>query len=132
AHHPAAAPDYHRPGPRIMDLHFAVGSGVPTHKSGILAGQNAFTEDPVGLGHHLAERQRHAGQAAEQSVQLRHQHGGSHPLAGNVTQDEEKLPIGGYQVAIVAADWADRSIVITGLPATSAQVRLRQKSSLYL
>ncbi len=51
---------------------------------------------------------------------------------GNVAQCEEEFSIGRDQVAVVAADWTKRRIVITGLPAAGKQAEPRQEVSLDL
>src|SRR5439155_13050953 len=57
---------------------------------------------------------------------------GGDAFTRDVTEGEEKLPIGWDQVAIIAADGADRCVVITGFPTASMQARLRQQFALYL
>src|SRR5215831_6781346 len=105
-----------------MDFHFAAGIGLSAYQSGVLPSQRALTENAIGLGDYLAERQVHTSQATEQGVELRHEHRGGHALTGDIAEHEEELPIGRDQIAVIAADRADRSVVIAGLPATGPQV----------
>ena len=79
----------------------------PAHQRGVLSRQRTFAQDAVDVADNLSEREGHAGKAAEQGVKLRHHHGSCHAFTGDVTQKEEELPIGGDQVAVVAADGAD-------------------------
>jgi len=109
-----------------MDFHVPAGLGQSAHQSGILPSQRALTEDAISLRDYLAQRQAHTSQATEQCVELRHEHRGGHAFTGDIAEHEEELSIGRDQIAVVAANGADRSVMIVGLPATGPQVHLWQ------
>ena len=121
AQHPAVPYDNCGPVAGIMDFHLPAGLGLSAYQSGVLSSQCALAEDAICLGDHLAERQAHTSQAAEQGVELRHQHGGGHAFTGNVAEHEEELSIGLNQVTVIAANGANRRVMIASLPATGPQ-----------
>jgi hypothetical protein len=129
----AAAPSSHRGAMAgVMDFDFSGGFSLPADQRGVLAGQSAFTEDSVGLDDYLTEREAEADQAPEQGVELRHQHGSCHALAGDISEHEEKLSIVGDQVAIVTTYRAERCVMVTSLPTIDPEVRLGQEVALHL
>ncbi len=91
-----------------------------------------FCKKAVDVCDNLAERQGYLREAAEQRMKLCHQHRGSLAFAGDVAQQEKELPIRRDQVAIVAADGADRCEVIACFPVGGAQAVLRQQVALQL
>ena len=72
AQHAAVPDDDCGPVAGVMDFHLPGRFSLAAHQRGVLPGQRAFTEDAIGAGDHLAERQGHTGQAAKQGVELRH------------------------------------------------------------
>src|SRR5215470_6132844 len=99
---------------------------MPAHQRGVLTSQGALAEDAIRLSDHLAKWQRHTREAAEQCVEVHHPHGRGYTLARHIAKNKEELSIGGDQIAIVAADGTDRSVMIAGLPVPGAQIHLRQ------
>src|SRR5580700_2719591 len=101
-----------------MNFHLSCGLSQSAYQGGVLPGQRAPTEHAISLCDHLAKRQGHSSQVAEQSVELRHQHTGGHALAGDVAQHKEELSIGRDQVAVVATAGTERGVRTACVPTT--------------
>src|SRR5437899_559607 len=73
----------------VADLHLAALTDPAADDRREIRRKSPFAEDPVGLGEQFARRLRGRDQAAKNRVQLRHEHGSSYSLAGDIPDDEE-------------------------------------------
>src|ERR1700719_1207964 len=115
---------------RVDKLDCAIVCGSPHDKCCELPGQSAFAENAVGAFHHAIKRQAGLGETAKGRMQMTHEHGRRHALAGDVPQHEEQSAFCFYQVAVVAAHHASGLIVEANVPAFWRQSAVWQQAAL--
>src|SRR5215510_1318191 len=103
--------------PCVDKLDCAVVRGAAHDEGCELSGQRTFQEYSVGCLHHAAEGKVRISEAAECCVQMTHEHGGGDALPGNISAQKEEIAICCKVIAVIAAHYSCRLIVVGEFPA---------------
>ena len=117
----------------VDDLQIAGDGRLAEDQRGVLRGQRALAEEPVGARHEFGGAQADRDERAEDGAQVRRQHRRSHAFAGDIGHHEMQVAIvAGDEIAIVATDHTGRLVVIRDIPSGKGNVARRQQAFLNL
>src|SRR5215469_15580142 len=116
----------------IVDFYGAVGLRLTADDGDVISRKDFFADRAVDVRDDKVERKAHGDEIAKERMNLRHEQRGCNAFARDVAEKEVEGAIVLDEVAIVAADGAERSVVIACVPATGAHVAWRQELVLEL
>src|SRR5580698_8054511 len=116
----------------VVDFDGAVPCRAPADDGDVISGEDLFADGAIDMGDDEVEGDAHGEEVAKERVNLGHEQGGGDAFSGDVTEEEVELAVVLDEVAVVAADGSERSVVVVGVPAAGAQLGWRQKFGLEL
>src|SRR5580658_4683246 len=116
----------------VVDLYFAVWCCATADDRDVVSGEDLFAYRSIYVRDDEAEWDAHGEEVAKERVNLGHEQGGGDAFSGDVAEEEVELAVVLDEVAVVAADGSERSVVVVGVPAAGAQLGWRQKFGLEL
>src|SRR3954451_7622954 len=108
---------------RVADFNSSVRLGTSADQGGVLRRQSAFAKHAAGMSEHVLQGYSDGNQRAKHGVQVRHEHGSSDSLAGDVAHHEIKAGIRRIDnIAVIAADDSDGLVMIGKMPSAALEV----------
>src|SRR5580658_4441382 len=116
----------------VVDFDGAVPCCATADDRDVVSGEDLFAYRSIYVRDDEAEWDAHGEEVAKERVNLGHEQGGGDAFSRDVAEEEVELAVVLDEVAVVAADGAQGSVVVAGVPAAGAQVSWREEFVLEL
>src|ERR1700742_223469 len=100
----------------VVDFDVAVWLRLTAYDRYVVSGQDFFADGSIYMGDDQIQRNAHGEKVAKECVNLSHQQRCSDAFTGDVAEEEVERAVVLDEITVVAADGAEGSVVVVGVP----------------